>query len=134
MAAEDGKPLVDRHPLALGVRVGGGDADVVPEDNNHVHPGAGGMSVAPSLRLLPLHRIPKRLGHLVADARGKDHCFVWCLGEGGFVYATVASGLHLRPDPEPIQHGVIEPSESMELTAYEMALVATRDQWSIDEQ
>jgi hypothetical protein len=53
------------------------------------------------------------------------------MGEGDFVEAPVAPSLQLRPDSE--DHGVIEPSEPMALTAYEVALAATRNLWSVDE-
>jgi hypothetical protein len=132
MKAVGGKPLVGRQPHALGVRVEGEHADVNPDNNDQVHPNGGGMSVAPSLRLLLSHLVPRRLRDIVPGARAKDDRFVWSMGDGDFVFAPVAPGLHLRPDSE--RHGVIEPSGSMELTAYEMALVATRDQWSVSEE
>jgi hypothetical protein len=131
MAVEDGQPLVGRYAHALGVRVVGDHVDVIPDDNGCVHPQQGGMSVAPSLRQLPSYRVPMRLRHLVRGARGNDQHRVWSMGEGDFTEVPVAPGLQLRPDSEA--HGVIEPSEPMALMAYEAALAATRNLWSVDE-
>src|SRR5712692_11472155 len=76
MEAEHGKPLVGRSATALGVRVDG-HADVSLEADSFVAPEGGGMSVSPSLRTLPAHRIPRRLSHLVPAARGKNNRHVW---------------------------------------------------------
>src|SRR5215218_7787968 len=96
MQADDRKPMLGESRRTLGVLVPG---DIHPDAAGRVHPGMKGMSVSPSLRDLPPHRIPKRLRHLVLAAEGKDADFVWSMGEGAFVAGPVTSGLQLRPDP-----------------------------------
>lgn len=131
MAAAGGKPQIGRSAVALGVRVG---TDISPDADGLVIPGQGGMSVSPSPRALPAHRVPKRLHHLVPAARGKDHHYVWRMGEGPFVPTPLATGLRLRPDPGNASHGMVQPSERMGLVEDESALAATQDEWSIEEQ
>jgi hypothetical protein len=133
MEADQGRPAIGQGPVSLGVRVAGKNPDVSPE-GGFVFPGGGGMSVAPSLRELPEHRIPRRLRHLVPEARGKDTAFVWRMGEGPFGLAPVAARLQLRPDAGNIHHGVIEPNERMRLEKYEQALAGTQDKWTVEEQ
>jgi hypothetical protein len=133
MEADKDRPVIGRGPISLGVRVDGKNPDVSPEDG-FVFPGGGGMSVAPTLRELPEHRIPKRLRHLVPEARGKDVPFVWRMGDGPFDLAPVAPRLQLRPDRGNIHHGVIEPDERMRLEEYEQALAATQNEWTVEEQ
>jgi hypothetical protein len=48
-----------------------------------VEPFMGGMSVAPQWRLLPVHRIPRRLRAKFPQAAGKNSVFLWRMGEGG---------------------------------------------------
>lgn len=115
----------------LGVRV---PTDIEPDTQGNVSPGTGGMSVAPSLRLLPAHRVPQRLAGLVSKARGSNTFRIWSMGEGTFVAGTVSDELALRLDPErPKRHGLIEPAQEMGLRAYVMALHETRPIWRLDE-
>ena len=96
------------------------------------------MSVVPSVDKFKSFRLPRRYSRYNRSASGKEAHFVWRMGEGPFILAPVAAGLQLRPDrPDPkrgdIEHGVIEPSQRMRLEDYEQSLVATRDEWSIEE-
>ena len=130
----DGLPKVGTTARSLGVRVRSrpDDPEDIAVDSGHVAPGTGGMSVAPSWRDLPLHRIPQRLAHQVPNAAGRDTDACWRMGDGPFEAGDFAEGLSLRPDhPE---HGVVEPSHRMTLDAYRAALAATRDRWTIDEE
>jgi hypothetical protein len=93
------------------------------------------MSVAPAWRLLPVHRIPRRLRAKFPRPAGKNQCFVWRMGEGPFREAPVADRLLLRPDPEkPNAHGFVEPVCTMPVGEYQAALAATRDQWVVAEE
>jgi hypothetical protein len=124
----DGKPIVGQSATALGVRV---PRDIAPDAAGMVHPGKGGMSVAPHLRDLPPQRVPSRLRHLVPRATGKESMHVWIHGEGPFAASPVALGLVLAPDRPG--HGSVQPDQTMMFDDYEKALAATRDQWAIDE-
>jgi hypothetical protein len=127
MTRDGDHPKVGATAKTLGVRVPGD----LPSDDGQVSPGTGGMSVAPSWRDLPPHRIPRRLLHLAPDAAGSDADACWRMGVGPFEAGAVAEGLSLRPDRP--DHGLVEPSERMTLERYQAALAATRDLWQIDE-
>ena len=120
----------------LGVRVPPDPyPDILPDTNGDVAPVGQGMSVAPSLRELPPHRVPRRLRHLKRGARGRDDDRVFRMGEGDFKRCAVSDLLQLRPDPvETPEHGVIEPATQMPVPGYQEALAATRDEWSIHEE
>ena len=115
----------------LGVRLG---EDIQPDSTGNVHPRTGGMSVAPGLRQLPEHRIPKRFkAQGVFNATGTDKLSVWTTGTGPFIDGPFAPGLFLRIDPDDPNHGTIEPDCEMPLQEYEQALSTTVDQWVINE-
>ena len=137
MTPDGDVPKVGASARALGVRVPPDpNADITPNEAGNVGPERGGMSVAPAWRDLELHRIPRRLEHIVPDATGsnKDQC--WKMGEGPFSEAAVGSQLTLRPDEAvngEVVHGVIGPTSVMSLQRYQTALAATRDEWTVDE-
>lgn len=133
MTVDGDSPLIANSARGLGVRVGDGpNADIQVDERNHVSPSTGGMSVGPSWRDLPAMRIPRRLRAKGAlFARGKDTDACWKLGEGGFVAASIADGLVLRPDRP--DHGTVEPSCVEPLQRYLFDLAATRQSWVIDE-
>jgi hypothetical protein len=89
------------------------------------------MSVAPAWRLLPLHRVPRRLRHLLPQAHGKDEDACWKLSDGAFANGAIAQGLALRVDSQ--WHGLVEPEDEMTAEAFQKALAATREQWTVDE-
>jgi hypothetical protein len=133
MMVDNGKPLVANSARGLGARIG----DVPPNDitideAGNVHPNAGGMSVAPSWRDLEVHRIPKRLKHIVPDARGSNADACWRLGTGSFDNSPVSALLAMRKENEV--HGFVEPAHLMAANSYVAALTETRDQWAIDEE
>ena len=126
-------PLVEGGAQALGVRTGTTlAADIAVDDLGDVHPGTGGMSVNAAWRTLPYWRIPRRLKHLLPEARGNDQLVCWRHGQGDFESATVAEGLNLRVDRFP--HGLVEPSRIVPLHVFEAALGATRTMWTVDEE
>jgi hypothetical protein len=108
---ENGRPEVGRAGNLLGVRVGPGPGDDIPEKDGYVEAGTGGMSVSPTLDTLPPHRIPRRLRQKYPerfpDATGSNALHCWFLGDGGFVAGPLADHLALRPDPKaPERHGL----------------------------
>lgn len=130
------------HPLVapdsacgLGIRPGDGTNDDIPVDQQGVvYPKTGGMSVSPSLELIPPHRLPRRLRDKYPDrfarATASNSYYCWWMGEGGFGAEPIAAGLAFRPDPDmPDRHGFIEPDRAMPLPEYVRALEATRDLW-----
>jgi len=130
MQADNGQPTTGESATTLGVRV---PVDIRPDEAGRVRPGMKGMSVSPSLRDLPIHRIPKRLRQLVQDAQGKDSHFVWSMGEGLFAAGTLAPALQMRPDPKNRSHGFVEPDAEMALDEYRSALYRTQSLWMVDE-
>lgn len=125
---EDGLPRIGRTALDLGARHPG---DVEVDEHGDVRPNGGGMSVAPSWRLLPPHRVPARLRDRARGARGPDGAACFGFGAGAFRAGEFADGLNLAPDSS--RHGVVEPAAVMSLAIYEKALAATRPLWIIDE-
>jgi hypothetical protein len=135
MLADGDRPQVGPSALALGVRVPPDEhADIAVGAEGMVEPRTGGMSVAPAWRLLPVHRIPRRLRAKFPRAAGKNSFFLWRMGDGPFAEGPFAERLLFRPDPEkPNKHGFVEPVAKMPTGDYRAALAATRDQWVIDE-
>lgn len=140
MKQDAGRPMLGASGSTLGVRTpgGAGRPDIEPDEEGHVWPATGGMSVSPSLRdllaRLPARMIPQRLRHLAPKAAGSNHVLVWRMGEGPFVAAPLTDRLALRPDPEDSSHGFVEPGRRMSLEAYAGAVAATRDEWVVDEE
>lgn len=129
----DGRPKIGPTARTLGVRVGEGEYDdVAADENQDVHPGAGGMSVAPSWRDLETHRIPKRLQSIMPDATGSNRDACWRMGDGEFENASVTDNLALICDS--LTHGELQPIRSMNVDAFQQALADTRDEWEIDEE
>src|SRR5438874_141843 len=85
MLADGDGPMVGDGARTLGVRVAPADKPDLPVgDDGFVQPRTGGMSVAPTVGLLPSHRIPKRLRSRYPDARGPDCLSCWRMGNGPF--------------------------------------------------
>lgn len=130
MKSDGQYPLVAASKNALGAVIGGGRNDDLPGDANAlVRPKSGGMSVSPTWRDLPGHRIPRRLRALCPKATGNDLMDCWQFGDGPFTDGTVASSLSLRTDQ--LTHGVVEPSREMPAQEYQAALAATRENWNL---
>ncbi len=128
MTRDGEKPRIGPSARTLGVRP---SVDITPDENGLVMPQTGGMSVAPSWRELPPHRIPLRLQPIAHDAVGRDDDACWCMGSGDFVDSPLTDSLDFRRDQS--DHGIVEPSRTMELNDFQVALAATRDLWEIDE-
>ncbi len=116
--APDGLPLVGRATRRLGVRV---PEDIAPDAAEDVHPGTGGMSVAPdSMWNLPHHRRPRGMQR-GSTGPVRDR-----------VYAIALAALKQQPldiRPSSPRHATVEPSRPMPLATYEDALTATRPSW-----
>jgi hypothetical protein len=135
MLADGDKPMVGSTARTLGVRVAPDPKpDISVDPNGLVQPRTGGMSVAPEWRLLPGHRVPKRLRPKFPRATGSDNLFCWRMGEGSFTADQLTADLHFRPDPTAAdRHGIVEPLQPMTVTQYQAALAATAPLWTIDE-
>jgi hypothetical protein len=136
MLADGDRPQVGPAALALGVRVPPDEhADIAVSVDGLVEPRTGGMSVAPAWRMLPVHRIPRRLRTKFPRAAGKNECYLWRMGDGPFTEGAFADDLFFRTDPEkPHKHGFVEPAVKMSTAEYQAALAAIRHQWKIDEE
>lgn len=132
MLADDGRPMIASSKKALGVVVGPGKFDdICADDVGQVHPGSGGMSVAPHWTMLPFFRIPARLSHVCAKARGDNRYCCWRMGAGKFENGALADQLHVNVDS--VSHGTVEPAQSCTVELYQAALAATAPLWVLDE-
>jgi len=131
MLRDGDRPKIGPSKSMLGVKVGNDwHDDIAADENDNVHPAAGGMSVAPAWRVLPAHRIPKRLRSLCPQARGSNQLECWRMGAGPFESGAITDELRLTVDSA--RHGVVGPATVLSRSAYEAALAATADQWTID--
>jgi hypothetical protein len=99
MTPDGAQPMVGSSGRALGVRLPPSPyADISLNADGTVEPGQGGMSVSPTITVLPALRVPRRLQHWVPAALGnnQDHC--WSMGDGEFIDGPIAPGLILRVD------------------------------------
>lgn len=110
------EPAIGPSARTLGARP---QLDIPVDPSGSVHPGTGGMSVAPDTPSnLPRHRRPPEHG-----GTGKDP--LWSIQERNL-------GVHLRyvADAIPVPtHGVIEPTVPMPFVAYQQALAETAPYW-----
>jgi hypothetical protein len=108
-----GGPMVGPTARTLGARP---HVDVIFDSAGLVHPGTGGLSVAPDRpeNLHPLRRPPAYGGS------GKDP--VWYIGVG-----SLGPDLQFRQDSPT--HGLIEPTRPMPLDGFQDALARTRSAW-----
>lgn len=113
---EDHQPVRGPSARTLGARLG---IDIPADENGHVEPGTGGMSVAPGgYWNVPRHRLPHTHG-----GTGKDYLF-------GLNLDVLPETLVYRPDPDnPDRHGFIEPSFRMPFGEYERQLENTWLLW-----
>ena len=129
MSEDSGKPRIS--PTARGLGVRPDNVSVAPDGTVAPNP-IDGMSVAPTWRQLPTHRIPERLKDMDApDATGKNEDKCWRMGDGRFISGPFAIDLSLRLTSD--SHGVVQPDRSMPLAKYEFALAATQGNWAVDE-
>ena len=120
--------------MDLGVRI---PTDIQPDAQGNVHPNTGGMSVSPSfdilIKRLPARMVPVRFRNIVPGAAGRNTTFVWSMGIGPFLRASVSIGLQLAVDPRDPGHGLIEPDAIMTLNQFLDRLHATKGEWTVDE-
>ena len=109
-ADPDGRPRCGSTARTLGVRV---PEDIAPDDDGRVHPGTGGMSVAPDdpMRLRP-HRRPRELG-----GTGPDPVFA---------LPTAKLGASLAAHQDRPDHVMVEPRVVVDFAFYIRALHDTR--------
>lgn len=132
MYADGNKPQIGPNKKSLGVQAGADRYDdIAPDEDDNVHPGTGGMSVAPHWTELPAYRIPRRLKSKCAKATGNNNYVCWRMGDGEFESGDCTEDLVLFVDSDV--HGTVQPSETMSLSAYQKALAATQSQWVRDE-
>lgn len=133
-------PRVGNDAESLGVRVAeetGGAKDITVVDGL-VCAGREGMSVSPSMLLLPPHRVPKRFDGRIpqqADSgvpTGKNKLVCWMFGEGAFEDGFFAVGLmFMTQPPGPSEHGVVAPEGETTLVEYRRALASTQPDWKV---
>ncbi len=113
----DGEPAIGPSARTLGARP---HIDIRVDLSGSVHPGTGGMSVAPNTPSnLPRHRRPPEHG-----GTGKDP--LWSIQERELgVYLRYVADVVLVPT-----HGVIEPIIPMTFAAYQQALAETAPYWA----
>ncbi len=118
MRVERGRPAIGASARALGVRVGSPTSDVLLRPDGRVGPGSGGMSVSPSWRLLPAHRIPRRLtSRGGSEATGSNNDACWAIGQGEFVSGPFANRLILSVDGP--SHGTVQPETIISLSEFQ---------------
>ncbi|HTH61499.1 MAG TPA: contractile injection system protein, VgrG/Pvc8 family [Paraburkholderia sp.] len=109
----DGFPIAEPTARGLGARP---NVDIPVGFDGMVHPGTGGISVAPgSAANLSPHRRPASMG-----GTGKDCA---CMLNTANLPKT------LRYVQDSANHGTIQPSTSMSLPDYQAALASTRGKW-----
>lgn len=118
----------------LGVRVPPNEnADIDVTVAQIVILNGGGMSVAEHWRALPGHLIPKRLTPVFPGATGSNSLSCFRIGEGAFAAGNFNDDLSLVLKVGKTRQGNLSPSNEMSTSAFQAALVATREQWQIDE-
>ena len=118
------RPLISDNANSLGIRPG---KDLPVSDDDQVKPCTGGMSVSPTIRALPFHRIPKRMREEYPRAEGNSRLICWKYDDVDWLEGPLTVELSLRLD-KPF-HGMIEPCDTMTLETYRNALSNTRNHW-----
>jgi RHS repeat-associated protein len=116
MRTEGDLPVTGPTARTLGARPG---TDVRPDADGLVHPGGGGISIAPETATnLPSHRRPPEFG-----GTGRDP--VWSIDPD-----DLPEGLSYRRDSPTSGHGVIEPSRTMTYDEYQSLIESTAGSWT----
>ena len=124
---QDGRPSTATSSSTLHVR--DNDMDFAVYGDGMAGPGAGGLSVAPTVGDLQPNFRPARFGGNADDR--KMH--VWKFGNLPYVAGAVGFGLNLRPYPprsRELEHGVLEPANVITLELFRDRAVTTRDSWT----
>jgi hypothetical protein len=112
------QPAVEQTARGLGVRAEGQYRDVSPDPTGLIHPGKGGLSVAPDDPLnLDQHRRPEEWG-----GTGKDP--VWQI-----IHDVLPDNLAYRRDSR--DHGLVEPATPTLLEDFRAHLAATSAIWTL---
>jgi len=130
----DKLPVCGSNSKELGVRVPPNtSADIDVTETQTVIMNGRGMSVAENWRVLPGHLIPKRLTPAFPGATGSNSLSCFRIGEGAFAADSFNDELNLFLKAGKTKQGNLSPSNEMLMSAFQTALVATREQWQIDE-
>lgn len=113
----------------LGVVV---SVDIHPDEAGRIEPSGEGLSVAPSLKMLPPGRIPERLRDKRPGARGRNELRVFRVGTMGFHQAHLGDRLELKPTSK--RHGVVQPRHQTHIDDYQRDLASTQSSWTVDEE
>jgi hypothetical protein len=129
----DGLPRVGNRSKCLGVREPpNAHADVDVDETGQVLLNRKGLSVTKDWRDLPGHLIPEHLDDGCNGASGRG-MRVSAHGTGTFDEGEVAEGLELLHKTGTVTAGVVAPTTSVLLAAYQEAITSTRPDWIIDE-
>ncbi len=124
MQKENGVPRACPTPKCLGVRVGPGEFDDIPlQEDGLLHPGTGGMTVVPDDPMfIPEWRRPKAL------PGGKSKDPLWVIS-----HDRLPDQLAYRPDdPDEngiVIHGLVEPAAIVAEAQFQADLASTQDDW-----
>jgi hypothetical protein len=114
---DNGLPRLKNSQDGLGVRLKGPHADIQVDAAGNVAPGAGGMSVNPSIRAVPDHlKPPEHDGHAARFT-------VFVIDEASF-------GPNLAVVQDREDHANVEPAAPCPADDYVAALRSTRPHWS----
>jgi hypothetical protein len=131
---DDGLPVVGSNSKELGVRVfPNPNADVdIAADGTVEHNGRG-MSVAAHWADLLPHLIPKRMRPHSPGAAGSNALACYRTGQGEFSDGPLGRELALQLKPGQSRNGNIVPASRLTIDRFQLALAATRDEWTVDE-
>jgi len=124
MRKDDGIPQICDVVDCLGVRSDGKHADVFPDGEGRIAPGAGGMSVSVhDARAIPRWRLPLKFG----GENKNPLCTVWVLASDALHLDLV----HREDDPyaDGSIHAQVEPRAPMMLTHYSDCLASSQVDW-----
>jgi hypothetical protein len=125
--------IIKRAAIGIGIRLASigpkgnpiaGDIDI---EGRYVILNKRGMSVAQNPKLLPTHRIPKRLGVYVPLASGSNLYAIWKIEIPFSDRVMVTKDLILRLGSD--NHGNICPSLKRTLSKFEQDLEGTQNLW-----
>jgi hypothetical protein len=91
------------------------------------------MSVVANWRFLLPHLIPKRLAAVVPGAVGSNALACFRFGGGAFAAGPLADGLELVLKPGSSVAGNVVPATAATVADFQLALAATRPDWTVDE-
>jgi hypothetical protein len=145
--SEDDLPLVGNRSNELGVRVAPGRVegdqgssrpergswDVHLDEDSHVLPQSGGMSVNDHWRHMLGHLIPKRLRPRFPGASGSNALSCFRHGDGAFQAEPINERLDLALKDHNPRGGLVVPKNAIHIDDFQRDLAATRSAWVVAE-